>query len=135
MVVIGDFLYNFVSYPLRSDLLYGDGSTTDSLLAYRTTLPIHAALYAIRLSGCACILVVFTVICLGFDGKGMVGPGEPRQHQAGKGLRVRERQNVVRECLWAVGLVTLVVLIALADWYLFLHDTFLARVIFYEYFS
>lgn len=128
VVVIGDFLYNYVSYPLRSDLLSDDGSSTD-VLARRHALPVHAALYAIRLCGCACILVIFTGICLGFDRRRRVIPGEPRQQQAGKGFRIRERQNVVRECLWAVGLVTLVVLIALADWYLFLRNTFLAHVI------
>ena len=127
MVVIGDVLYNFVSFPFR---LYDfqNGTSTDAL-ASRYILPRHAALYAIRLSGCACILVVFTAICLGFAGKGGVIPGEPLQEQAGRKYSHRKRYNVVGECLWAVGLAALVVLIALADWYLFLRSNFLGYVI------
>ena len=122
VVVIGDVLYNFVSSPLRSTDLNDTGLTTDNLTS-RPYLHRYTKMYAIRLSIFASILIVFTVICLGIDGKRKVVPGEPLQEQAGKGLRVKKWQKVVRECLWAVGLVTLVVLIALIDWYLFLRNS------------
>ena len=120
-IVIGDVLYFFVSSPIRYSLFdNGPGAFTD-VLAYRPGL---LALYAMRLIGCACILLVFTAICLGCAEVRRILSGELPQQQAGWGYQRKKSHNVVCECLWAVGLVTLVVLIALADWYLFLSPRF-----------
>ena len=114
LVIIGDILYNYPSAPFNSI-----NPWTTEALADPKYIPVMIAQYVILLSLCALILVVFTALCLGFAMEWISLPKYVLRCQLKGGYLSKQRRSIIRECLWASVLITLIMGVISFDWFLF----------------
>ena len=76
--------------------------------------------YVILIGFCTSILMVFAALCLGFTTGRIVVPKKLTQWLTRLDYFDERVYHVLREVFWAFILVSLIVIVAIFDWYMFL---------------
>lgn len=114
LVIIGDVLYNYPSSAINNINPWSIDDLGDSRQISGMT-----AQYVILLSLCALILVVFTALCVGFAMEWISLPKYVVRCQWKGDYLSKRRRSIIRECLWASVLATLIMGVIVFDRFLF----------------
>lgn len=114
MVILTDILYTFPSSPITNAFWDMDG------LEYRVVVSFMLLEYVILLGFCTSILMIFAALCLGFTTGLIVVPNKLTQWLTRLDYLDERVYQVLGEVFWAFILVSLIVIVAIFDWYEFL---------------